>query len=596
MTMPTLSARVLELAGRMAGRFALWSGPLAARVEAGQTRLEQESVVEALYETRASLWSADPAVQARIGNRLGWVTAPEWAIPALPRLRAFAESIRSNGFTHVVLLGMGGSSLAPEVIRSVMGVQPGWPAFHVLDSTDPASVAAIDGAIDLGGTLFLLASKSGGTIEPNSMAAHFRARLEEAGVARWQDHFVAITDEGTALHRRAVSESFRDVFVNPSDIGGRYSALSFFGLLPATLMGHDPEILTDWARAMLWLCCPGRPLATNPAALLGVAIAEGALAGRDKLTLLTPPELDAIGLWVDQLVAESTGKQGRGVVPVAGEPIGDAAQYGGDRLVVHLDDARAPDLATRDRLRTLAAAGTPFMQIELAEPAALGAEFLRWELATAIAGVLLGVNPFDEPNVQQAKDATSRLLEAHKADGRFVRAASNAMVAGTPAWVSGAAVGGLGARPAESLLTLLGPGDYFAILAYLGPDEELIEPLRVLRGFVRDRTRCATTFGYGPRYLHSTGQLHKGGANSGVFLVISADPESDIQVPGEAFTFGTLEHAQAIGDFSSLDASGRRALHVHLERATAALLRSVCRALALPILGSPAAVPARESR
>ena len=266
-------------------------------------------------------------MQATIANRLGWLTSPDWVIPSLPRVQQFAAGIRASGFTHVVLLGMGGSSLAPEVLRAVLGVKHGWPSFHMLDSTDPGSVAAVEAAIDVRRTLFLLASKSGGTIEPNSMAAHFRARLDASGAARWPDHFVAITDEGTALHRLATGERFRDVFVNPSDIGGRYSALSFFGLVPAALMGHDAAELVDWARAMLWLCGPDRPMGTNSAALLGVAMAEGALAGRDKLTIVTPPRLDAVGLWIDQLVAESTGKNGRGVIPVAGEPLGDAGQY-----------------------------------------------------------------------------------------------------------------------------------------------------------------------------------------------------------------------------------------------------------------------------
>jgi glucose-6-phosphate isomerase/transaldolase/glucose-6-phosphate isomerase len=525
-------------------------------------------------------------VQAKIANRLGWLGAPDWVIPALPRVQRFSEAVRAGGVTHVVLLGMGGSSLAPEVIRSVMGVAPGWPAFHMLDSTDPASVAAIDGVIDLPRTLFLLASKSGGTIEPNAMAAYFIGRLEDLGVPRWADHFVAITDEGTALHQRAIEESFRDVFVNPSDIGGRYSALSFFGLVPAALMGHDPAVLADWARAMLWLCGPERPLATNSAALLGVAMASGALAGRDKLTLCTPKALAAVGLWVDQLVAESTGKQGRGVVPIAAEAVGGAGEYGGDRLFVHLDSAAQPDAATRDRMRLLASAGSPFMQIELAEPAAIGAEFVRWELATALAGVVLGVNPFDEPNVQQAKDATGRLLAAHEAGGGLAHAAAPTAVATHEAWISGAAAGGLRGGPADRFLSLLGPGDYFAVLAYLGPDPVLVEPLDALRAAVRAATRCATTFGYGPRYLHSTGQLHKGGPNSGVFLVISADPPADRAVPGRAFTFGVLEQAQAIGDFESLDASGRRALHVHLARPDAAALAGLCQVLLRGLSGA----------
>ena len=574
------SERVLQYADRLDGRFALWAGPLAARVDDGLARLTRDKVIAGLYAKQPSLWSSDPAVQAKIANRLGWLTSPDWVIPSLPRVQAFAEGVRASGIAHVVLLGMGGSSLAPEVLRAVLGVREGWPAFHMLDSTDPGAVASVDAAIDVPRTVFLLASKSGGTIEPNSMAAHFRARLESSGVARWAGHFVAITDEGTALHRRAAEDGFRDVFVNPSDIGGRYSALSFFGLVPAALMGHDPAALVDWARAMLWLCGPDRPLATNSAALLGLAMAEAALAGRDKLTLVAPPRLEPVGLWIDQLVAESTGKDGRGVIPVAGESLGSAADYGDDRLLVHLSPDGPPGEAARNSLRDLAAAGMPFAQAELPEPAAIAAEFVRWELATAVAGVVLGVNPFDEPNVQQAKDATQRLLHAHRASGALPRSGSPCAVGGRDAWLSGRAVSALGSPDGGRLLSLLEPGDYFAILAYLPPDAGLLAPLDWLREQVRTHTRCATTFGYGPRYLHSTGQLHKGGPATGVFLVISADPENDVPVPGESYSFGVLEQAQASGDFASLDAADRRALHVHLPRPDADLLRGVCEALA----------------
>jgi glucose-6-phosphate isomerase len=572
--------RALQFADRLDGRFALWAGPLAARVDEAVARIDRDGVVADLYAKQPSLWSMDPAVQAKIANRLGWLTSPAWVAPSLPRVQQFADSIRANGFTHVVLLGMGGSSLAPEVIRAVLGVNAGWPSFHMLDSTDPGSVAAVDAAIDLPRTVFLLASKSGGTIEPNSMAGHFKARLESSGAARWADHFVAITDANTALHRRATEEGFRDVFVNPSDIGGRYSALSFFGLVPAALMGHDPALLVDWARAMLWLCGPARPVATNSAVLLGVAMAVGALAGRDKLTVFTPPRLDAIGLWIDQLVAESTGKEGRGVIPVAGEPLGPASQYGADRLVVYLSPDGSPDDAARTALRDLAAAGMPFAQVELPEPGAIAAEFVRWELATAIAGALLGVNPFDEPNVQQAKDATQRLLEAHRTSGSMPRTGAACAVGGQDARLSARAVASLGSSDAARLLSLLEPGDYFATLGYLPPEADLLAPVEWLREQVRTHTRCATTFGYGPRYLHSTGQLHKGGPPTGVFLVISAEPQADLRVPGESYSFGVLEQAQATGDFASLEAAARRALHVHLARPDARLLREVCAALA----------------
>jgi glucose-6-phosphate isomerase len=576
---PSPVPRVMQFADRLDGRFALWAGPLAPAVDACVADCAAREVIDRLYARDTSLWTSDAAVQAKIANRLGWLKAPEWVVPSLPRIARVADGIRRDGFTHVVLLGMGGSSLAPEVIRAVMGVRDGWPTFHMLDSTDPASVAAIDAAVDLPKTLFILASKSGGTIEPNSMAAHFRARLQGVSDGPWAKQFVAITDEGTSLHRRAVADGFREIFVNPGDIGGRYSVLSFFGLVPASLMGHDVAAMVDWARALLWLCGPGRPLGTNSAVLLGAAMAIGAQQGRDKLTLSTPPGLDAFGLWVEQLVAESTGKLGRGVVPVAGEVLGGPAEYGRDRLMVRLDVAGLVDARAREALRTMAAAGTPFAQIELPEPEALAAEFLRWEVATAVAGIVLGVNPFDEPNVQQAKDATGRLLTAFAKDGTVPAHPSASTLAGETAALSASAAAALGNRTAAQFLELLGEGDYLGILAYLGPDPALAAPFEALRRAVRARTRNASTFGYGPRYLHSTGQLHKGGANNGVFLVVSAAPARDVPVPGEGFSFGVLEQAQAFGDFASLDAVGRRALHVHLARPDAGLVAGVCDAL-----------------
>jgi hypothetical protein len=309
-------------------------------------------------------------------------------------------------------------------------------------------------------------------------------------------------------------------------------------------------------------------------------MAVGALAGRDKLTLLAPQRLQAIGLWIDQLVAESTGKDGRGVIPVAGEPLDATSHCGSDRVFVHLSPDGPADEVTRNGLRDLAAAGMPFAQAELPEPAAITAEFVRWEIATAVAGVLLGVNPFDEPNVQQAKDATQRLLQTHRSGGSLPRFGSACSIGGQEAWLSGRALAGLGAPDATRLLSLLAPGDYFAILAYLPPATELLAPIEWLREQVRTSTRCATTFGYGPRYLHSTGQLHKGGPATGVFLVISAEPLADVPVPGETYSFGVLEQAQASGDFASLDSSARRALHVHLPRPDGTLLLEVCAALA----------------
>jgi glucose-6-phosphate isomerase len=564
--------------GRLQESLQCSPGPLADAIHAASDTAERAAA--GIWRREPSVWSADPAVQQMIANRLGWMSSPAVMAESIPRLLAFADRVKRHGFTHIVLLGMGGSSLAPEVLRAVLGVAPGWPHFQVLDSTDPAAVRAA--ATPPERTLYLLASKSGTTIEPNSMAAHFRRRLEDARVPQWADHFVAITDEGTELDRRARTEGFRDVFINPSDIGGRYSAVSYFGLVPAALMGLNVQAIIGWAQAMLAAAEPGFGVATgNPAAGLGLAMGAAAQAGRDKLTLVLPAALEPFGLWVEQLVAESTGKNGTGIVPIAGEPLAEPSAYGTDRLFARLRLHGSFEEEMRDaEVRDLKAARAPMVEMDLPEPAALGAEFVRWEIATAVAGALLGVNPFDEPNVQQAKDATRKILESYKVSGRLAVMAPDRTLPGEIGLtLSGAAREALHGHGADALLTLLRQGDYFSVLAYLGPDKEVAGDLQAFRRAVRDRTGAATMFGYGPRYLHSTGQLHKGGPNTGVFVLISATPREDVPIPGEPFSFGTLEQAQALGDFTSLDATGRRALHVHLPSPDRGLLRELADAL-----------------
>ncbi|HWF86883.1 MAG TPA: hypothetical protein VG222_18630 [Vicinamibacterales bacterium] len=556
----------LDLASRRARlqeSFQFSAGPLNDAMMANGNPAER--AVAALMRREPAAWSSESLVQQQIAERLGWLDAPALMADALTRLQTFAEAVRRDGFTDIVLLGMGGSSLAPEVLRAVLGVAPGWPRLRMLDSTDPAAVRAA--ATPPEHTLYLVASKSGTTIEPNVLAAHFRQVLEDAHIPRWADHFVAITDEDTPLAARARAERFRDLFINPSDVGGRFSALSFFGLVPSALMGQNISALVAWGLAMLAAAEPGFGEArTNPAGALGLAIGAAARAGRDKLTLILPTALEPFGLWVEQLIAESTGKNGHGVVPIAGEPLAPASTYGSDRLFVRLrmHGSFAEEMRDTD-VRELKAAHMPVAEIALPEPAALGAEFVRWEIATAVAGALLHINPFDEPNVQQAKDATHMLLHRFKSHGRLPTAPPDRIINdGVVLTLTAEARTALAGHGPEAILTLVRPDDYFSLLAYLGPDNELAAELRVLRVAVRDRTRAATMFGYGPRYLHSTGQLHKGGPNIGVFVLISAQPRVDMTIPGEPFTLGTLELAQALGDFASLDATGRRALHVHL--------------------------------
>ena len=557
---------------RLEDSLSLSPGPLAQTIRTYRALAERAAA--GLFRRDPSTWTSDAAVQQKIANRLGWLASPAAMTESIARLRTFSDRVRRDGIGDVVLLGMGGSSLAPEVLRAILGVVPGWPRFRMIDSTDPAAVRSVEASPDR--TIYVLASKSGTTIEPNSLAAHFRQELEHAGVARWADHFVAITDEGTELAARAHRERFRDLFINPADIGGRYSALSFFGLVPAALMGHDIEALLGWGIAMLDEAGAVEDAAVNPAVGLGAAMGSAARIGSDKMTLVVPPQFEPFGLWIEQLVAESTGKQGVGIIPIAGESVAAPEAYGIDRLFVHVrvgsaDETHAPAVGA------LRAAGAPIVTVDVAEPLAVGAEFMRWEIATAVAGAILDVNPFDEPNVQQAKDATRVLLEGYKKDGHLPPIAGDAPVAGARATLSAAA------RAAHAdpnrFLARIAAGDYFGLLAYLPPGELLEAEVARFRRAVRERTRAATMFGYGPRYLHSTGQLHKGGASNGMFLIISASPRSDVAIPGQAFSFGTLELAQAIGDFQSLDAAGRRALHVHLPAPDATALKAVFDAL-----------------
>lgn len=518
--------------------------PIGIPLAKAYARLEQSRFADALWSRRLDVWTTDPAVQQKIAHRLGWLDAMDVVVPHVARLRACAQSVRDDGITDIVLLGMGGSSLAPEVLRRVIGVAPGFPRFRVLDSVDPD---AVRDAMDRAATsIFVLASKSGTTIEPNVMAAEAERRLRLAGITETGSRFIAITDPDTALHARATEHRFREVFVNPADIGGRYSALSFFGAVPAAMMGIDVDALLASAATMRDMCRAGDPR-TNPGLALGAAMAAAALTGRDKLTLRMPDHLEPFGLWVEQLVAESTGKQGKGVVPITGEP--PDSPLGDDRFVVN---------------------------VSLDAPLDLGAEFFRWEVATAAAGFLLDINPFDEPNVQQAKDATRALLAIFEVEGRLPAPEPHASIEGARLTLSNAAQERLAGDDVLTFLQVIGARDYFNVLAYLpSEDPALGDALRQFRAHAGKTRRCATMLGYGPRYLHSTGQLHKGGANNGVFVIVTAAPSEDLAIPGEKYSFGVLEQAQAVGDFQSLDRAGRRALHIQLPDRSPELLRRV---------------------
>ena len=510
-------------------------GDSVADVETALEDFRQRNLVGRIWQKDHTVWKPDPK---EITDRLGWLTVTDMMGEQVPALEAFANEVREAGFRHVVLLGMGGSSLGPEVLRQTFGSRSGYPELLVLDSTVPAWIQAVTDSVDLERTLFLVSSKSGGTIETLSGYRHFRELVERAvGAKKTGEHFVAITDPGTPLERLARDERFRRVFLNPSDIGGRYSVLSYFGLVPAVLIGLDVATLLERAGRMREGCVASVPLHDNPGAWLGAVLGTLAANGHDKLTLVTSPSISSFGLWVEQLIAESTGKEGRGIVPVAGEPLVAPASYADDRLFVYLrldgDDNAAPDAA----VEALQSTGQPVVRLDLKDRYDLGAEFFRWEFATAVAGAHLGIHPFDQPNVQGAKDQTSRVLQEYRASGGLPQPEA--------------------ADSLNGLLSQAGPGSYLAIMAYIHPMPEVEQALGKLRRTVTDRHRIATTVGYGPRFLHSTGQLHKGGPETGLFLQLVEEHTGDLPIPGEPYTFGVLADAQALGDFQELQAFAR---------------------------------------
>jgi len=506
------------------------------------------------------IWGDDPAHRAVAANRLGWLDAPGAMRADAEHLAAFAHEVAAEGFTHAVLLGMGGSSLAPEVFRLTFGVSPGALELTILDNTSPAAVEQVARTHDLTRTLFIVASKSGGTIEVVSFERTFWERVQAARPDPGRA-FIAITDPGTSLGTLAASRGYRRTFINPADIGGRYSSLSRFGLVPAALIGMDVAALLDSAIA------ERAALQTDSSAGIELGAALGALAraGRDKLTLVLAPALASYGTWIEQLVAESTGKSGVGILPVAEEPLTTPDRYGADRVFVAIGAPELPP-ARLAALDALAAAGHPVLTWSLPQLTALGGDMLRWEIATATAAAVLAVDPFDEPDVSAAKAATQRVLERARLAGRFEDRTASASAGGLRAFVPDAAATPLGSSPeawADALRGWLRPGDYVALLAYVHRTDARHAALQQMRLALRDGERVATTLGYGPRFLHSTGQLHKGGAANGVFLQLTAD-EGDVPIPGEPYGFATLRAAQAAGDFDVLVERGRRVMRVHL--------------------------------
>lgn len=532
-------------------------------VDSTLVRLAQADAGRRLWQKDASLWSDDPQVQAAIRNRLGWLNViSDMQRSGVGEINALADAVRAEGYTDAVVLGMGGSSLCPDVCRATFGTVPGWLRLHVLDSTHPRAVRAVAEAVAVERSLFIVSSKSGTTGESNAFYHYFWNRVVEAGVASPGANFIAITDPGTPLDDEAATRGFRHVFRNPADIGGRYSALSFFGLVPMALLGMDVADFLSRAAAMAQRCGPEVPVEDNPGAILGAQLATYAQEGRDKLTLVCAPEIATLGWWLEQLVAESLGKQDIGVIPIEGEILKMPETYGNDRVFVHVALTGTNAGEEEQRLRALGEAGHPVIRLELADPLDLGQEFFRWEVATAVAGHLLSVNPFDEPNVQESKDNTAALLELFQAKGALP--VETPAVADNSLSLYGDCEGESVLAALRSFLDRMEPGDYVALMAYLPQDEAVQGNVNTIRDLLRTVTRAATTVGYGPRFLHSTGQLHKGGPNAAVCLQLTADIAEDLPIPGAPYSFGTFIQAQALGDMRSLQGHGRRVLRVHL--------------------------------
>ncbi len=528
--------------------------------------LKENRIMTRIWEHDHTVWKPEPE---EITNRLGWLNSPENMTGVVPQIIKFADDVRKAGFKQAVLLGMGGSSLAPDLFARVFGTADGHLRLHVLDSTDPDAVSELTDAVDPEETLFIVATKSGTTTETLSFFKHFfNITSEVAGRSKAGSHFIAITDPASPLVDLADKHSFREVFVNDPDIGGRYSALSYFGLVPAALTGVDIAQLLDRASTVACNCepenCPVN--GDNSGSLLGAAMGTLALSGRDKLTLITSPPIEAFGAWAEQLLAESTGKEGKGILPVDGETLAKPETYGPDRLFVYL--RLAGDRTYDDAVQSLKDTGHPVIQINLDDPYDLGGEFFRWEIATAVAGHVLGINPFDQPNVESAKDQTRQMLSVYGKDGALPDRKPTLKEEGITVF-SDLKVNSL-SEALNRFLDQAGPGDYLSVQAYIKPSEDAWSLLQHMRLRIRDRLGIATTLGYGPRFLHSTGQLHKGDSGRGLFIQIISRNSADLPVPDEAgsgkssITFGVLKAAQAMGDRQALLDVGRKVISFEL--------------------------------
>ena len=526
-------------------------------IREGLIKLENRQFNTKFWAKDPSLWKQDKEHKEFIVKFLGWQKVYDWTLQRIDEVLSFAADVKKH-FKHCVVMGMGGSSLAPEVFRTVFGKQAGYPELIVLDTTNPDWISDVRARINPAETLFIFASKSGGTVEPSSQYAYFFEEVKKAGVKKTGDNFVAITDKGTGLEELATKNKFRKIFINPSDIGGRFSALSFFGIVPAAIMGVDVKKILTVAQEEAATFGPNAPVKDNAAVSLGAFMGACVVnQNRDKMTLITPAQVAAFGLWAEQLVAESTGKEGKGIVPVAGEMVHTHFDYRDDRFFVHLATENE-EKNTAVLVKELEDRGYPILTLCMTDKYQLGAMFLLWEIATAAAGAILAIDPFDQPNVQLAKTMTKDILaELEKGDMPAEVTAPLLLSADITAEVKLENL-------AQGLYSLLESNDYVAVLPYMNAAPEIEKALLTLRDKIMTKTKRAVLFGFGPRYLHSTGQLHKGDGNNGVFLILSTDPLNDIKIPKQNYTFGQLCNAQALGDFKALQDKGRRVIKIHL--------------------------------
>jgi transaldolase/glucose-6-phosphate isomerase len=544
-------------------------GSLKPELETTYKSLDDNKTTQRLFSKDASLWKSDPENVKSIDNRLGWLILPESMLEKSDELIAFADQIKSEGYKHAVLLGMGGSSLCSEVARVTFGSSDGYPELFVLDNTSPEAILDLQKQIDIEKTLFIAASKSGNTKETLSFYKYFYDQLIQKGKTNPGDNFIAITDADTPLVKAAADHHFRKVFINPTDIGGRYSVLSYFGIVPMALMGIDIRSLLQSAKQMEE-GCQSTSAADNDGISLGALLGVCQQHGRDKVTFILSSSINSFGYWAEQLLAESTGKEGKGLIPVNGEDPGAPKVYGADRIFIYMYLDSDDNTSDENKVKQLEDAGHPVVRIAIKDTIALGGEFYRWEAAVAVAGVIIGINPFDEPNVAESKKNTDNLLEEWKGTGVFKKSEPLLDQDGIAIYGNdklkqdtGIAKSSIG-ELIGSFTGLSGPHDYIALLPYFEMTASRTKILQAWRQQIRNDRRAATTLLNGPRYLHSTGQLHKGGPDTGLYIIITAEEDKDLAIPEEKYGFATLHQAQALGDYRSLDDKGRRVIRIGL--------------------------------